>query len=99
MYESLKHKYSWGDSVSKTKIKKDKILLPAKDGKVDYSIMKTFISAIQKLVTKDVGLYRQFENQSDKKHYFKRLIELWKVGTKLGTNFCKNAEALINKGL
>lgn len=55
--KSLRHKYSWGDSVSKTKIKKDKILLPTKDGKVDYSIMKTFISAIQKLVIKDVVWY------------------------------------------
>lgn len=57
LYKSLRHKYSWGDSVSKTKIKKDKILLPTKDGKVDYSIMKNYISAIQKLVIKDVVLY------------------------------------------
>lgn len=57
LYKSLKHKYSWGDSVSKTKIKKDKIWLPSKEKIVDYSLMKNFISAIQKLVIKDVVLY------------------------------------------
>ena len=57
LYKSLKHKYSWGDSISKTKIKKDKIWLPSKGDNVDYSVVKTFISAIQKLVIKDVVLY------------------------------------------
>ena len=66
LYKSLRHKYSWGDSVSKTKIKKDKILLPTKDGKVDYSIMKTFISAIQKLVIKDVVLYADSKIEATK---------------------------------
>ena len=52
--KSLKHKYSWGDSISSTKIKKDKISLPVKDGEPNYEIMKDFISATQKLVIKDV---------------------------------------------
>ena len=34
-----------------------KIQLPMKDGKIDFEIMNTFISAIQKLVIKDVVLY------------------------------------------
>ncbi len=33
------------------------ILLPIKDGKPDFNTMETIISAIQKLVIKDVGLY------------------------------------------
>ena len=57
IYKSLSHKYSWGDSVSKTKIKKDKIYLPTKNGKPDFETMENFISAIQKLVIKDVVLY------------------------------------------
>ena len=57
MYKSLAHKYSWGNSISRAKIGFDKILLPTKDGKPDYDGMKTFISAIQKLVIKDVVLY------------------------------------------
>lgn len=59
VYKSLSHKYSWGDSVSKTKIKNDRISLPTKDGKPDFDIMRTFISAIQKLVIKDVVWYSQ----------------------------------------
>ena len=55
--KSLSYKYSWGNSVSKTKIKCDKISLPVIDGKPNFEIMKTFISAIQKLVIKDVVIY------------------------------------------
>jgi hypothetical protein len=55
--KSLKHKYSWGDSVSNKKIQKDKITLPVTNGLPNYDIMKVFISAIQKLVIKDVVLY------------------------------------------
>lgn len=55
--KSLSHKYSWGDSISKTKIKKDKISLPISNGKINFGIMETFISAIQKLVIKDVVEY------------------------------------------
>ncbi len=59
VYKSLSHKYSWGDSVSKTKIKNDRISLPTKDGKPDFDIMQNFISAIQKLVIKDVVKYSE----------------------------------------
>lgn len=55
--KSLSHKYSWGNSVSKTKIKSDNILLPVMNGKIIYDKMQTFISAIQKLVIKDVVRY------------------------------------------
>lgn len=59
VYKSLSHKYSWGNSVSKTKIKKDKINLPTKNGKPDYEVMELLITAIQKLVIKDVVLYAE----------------------------------------
>ena len=55
--KSLSHKYSWGNSVSGAKIKNDLISLPTIDGKVDYNTMDNFISAIQKLVIKDVVEY------------------------------------------
>ena len=55
--KSLGYKYSWGDSISNRKIQKDKISLPIKNGKPDFSTMETLISAIQKLVIKDVVLY------------------------------------------
>ena len=55
---SLKHKYSWGNSISKEKIRKEKIALPVDDiGKTNYKTMTTLISAIQKLVIKDVVTY------------------------------------------
>ena len=64
--KSLGHKYSWGDSVSNRKIQKDKILLPCIHGQVDFSKMGTFISAIQKLVIKDVVLYADREIEATK---------------------------------
>ena len=50
LYKTLSPKYSWGDSISKTKIQKDVVYLPVNiDGKtVDYSFMETYISAIKK---------------------------------------------------
>lgn len=57
LFKSLSHKYSWGNSISKTKIKNDKISLPIKDGKPNYDVMDLLISAVQKLVIKDVVTY------------------------------------------
>lgn len=65
--KSLGHKYSWGDSISKTKINKDKILLPIKDGKPYFEIMDKFILAIQKLVIKDVVDYTYKKINSTRK--------------------------------
>ena len=55
--KSLGHKYSWGNSISKAKIQSDKVSLPIKENQPDYELMETLISAIQKLVIKDVVLY------------------------------------------
>lgn len=57
VYKSLKHKYSWGDSISNKKTQKDYVTLPTKNGKVDYECMATLISAIHKLVIRDVVQY------------------------------------------
>jgi hypothetical protein len=55
--KSLGYKYSWGDSISNKKIQSDKVSIPIKNNKPDYKTMEIFISAIQKLVIKDVVLY------------------------------------------
>lgn len=55
--KSLGYKYSWGDSISNKKIQSDKVSIPIKDKKPDYETMEIFISAVQKLVIKDVVLY------------------------------------------
>ena len=55
--KSLSHKYTWGDSISNKKAQKDYISLPTKDGKIDFNSMSTLISAVHKLVIKDVVKY------------------------------------------
>lgn len=67
IYKSLAHKYSWGDSVSKTKIKKDKLFLPTINGKPDYELMERIIRTVQKLVVKDVVQYAERKISATKK--------------------------------
>ena len=56
--KSLGHKYSWGNSISKSKIQSDYMMLPVNENDdIDYDFMKNLISAVQKLVIKDVVLY------------------------------------------
>ncbi|MFW9605464.1 MAG: restriction endonuclease subunit S, partial [Pseudomonas sp.] len=57
IYKSLSNKYSWGYSISNKKIQKDKVSLPMKNDKPDYEAMEAIVSAIHKLVIKDVVLY------------------------------------------
>tara|TARA_B100002049_G_scaffold235030_1_gene218559 strand:- start:8754 stop:9848 length:1095 start_codon:yes stop_codon:yes gene_type:complete len=52
--KSLGHKYHWGDSISNRKIQKDVVSLPSKNNQPDLSSMETLVSAVQKLVIKDV---------------------------------------------
>ncbi len=57
MSESFKS-FSWGgSSFNENIIKKQICNIPIKNEKPNYEIMETFISAIQKLVIKDVVLY------------------------------------------
>lgn len=65
--KSLAHKYSWGNSISNKKIQNDKVMLPIKDGVVDYKVMSTIISAVKKLVIKDVVLYADNKINATKK--------------------------------
>ncbi|UUM19490.1 restriction endonuclease subunit S [Mycoplasma sp. 1018B] len=50
----LSNKFGYENMCSFVKIKDKKIKLPIKNGKIDFEYMETFISAIQKLVIKDV---------------------------------------------
>ena len=50
--------YSWGSSSFNVDIlSKEKMFLPLQNNSLNYTFMETFISAIQKLVIKDVVLY------------------------------------------
>lgn len=55
--KSLGHRYSWGDSISNKKIKNDVISLPSLGEFIDYDSMPILISAIKKLVIRDVVLF------------------------------------------
>jgi len=57
--KSLGYKYSWGDSISNKKIQTDRVALPAQANQPDFDQMAVFISAIQKLVIKDVVLFAE----------------------------------------
>lgn len=55
LYKSLKPKYHWGDSISKTKIKNDILMLPVKgNGDIDYAFIKSIISAESKLCINEI---------------------------------------------
>lgn len=65
--KSLKPIYSWGDSISKTKIVKDKIKLPVtSSGSIDYKFMETYIRAIEKLTIQRVKDWRAKEIKTTK---------------------------------
>lgn len=55
--KGLSGRYSWGDSISNKKIQTDLVMLPTINQHPDYSFMETLISAVQKLVIKDVVHY------------------------------------------
>jgi hypothetical protein len=50
LYKTLGPKYSWGDSISKTKIKNDVVYLPINtdNEEIDYAFMSVYINAIKK---------------------------------------------------
>ncbi|MCQ2478814.1 MAG: restriction endonuclease subunit S, partial [Clostridia bacterium] len=54
---ALRGRYSYGKKLRSSQSLHFKMQLPTKDGKPDYDAMSTLISAVQKLVIKDVVLY------------------------------------------
>ncbi len=58
IYKALNNKYSWGDSISNTKIQNDSILLPTNQhGGIDFHFMHTFINALMKQTIQGVAQY------------------------------------------
>ena len=53
----IKKKYSYNNKATKIALKNSVITLPTKNNSPDFEFMESFISAIQKLVIKDVILY------------------------------------------
>lgn len=57
MERALRGKYSYGKKLRSSQSLHFKMQLPSKDNKPDYDTMETLISAVQKLVIKDVVIY------------------------------------------
>ena len=53
----IKNKFSYNNKATKIELKSTVINLPTQNNQPNYAIMETFISAIQKLVIKEVVLY------------------------------------------
>ncbi|MGH1602346.1 restriction endonuclease subunit S [Helicobacter pylori] len=67
IYKALNNKYSWGDSISNTKIQNDSILLPTtQDGGIDFHFMRTFINALMKQTIQGVVQYCSAKIQAAK---------------------------------
>ncbi|AGL69125.1 restriction endonuclease subunit S [Helicobacter pylori] len=67
IYKALNNKYSWGDSISNTKIQNDSILLPTNPhGKIDFDFMHTLINALMKQTIQGVVQYSSAKIQAAK---------------------------------
>ncbi|MFP6302046.1 restriction endonuclease subunit S [Helicobacter pylori] len=67
IYKALNNKYSWGDSISNTKIQNDSILLPTNPhGKIDFHFMHTLINALMKQIIQGVAQYSSAKIQATK---------------------------------
>ena len=56
---STSKKFDYGNKYNRVAMRKTVVQLPTKNNQPDYSLMQTLISAVQKLVIKDVVLYVQ----------------------------------------
>lgn len=59
MSKSLSGKYSYGKKLRSSQSFNFKMKIPTKESQPDYSVMDVLISAIQKLVIKEVALYAE----------------------------------------
>lgn len=57
MEKSIKGKFSYGKKLRSSQSLKFKMTLPTRNGNPDYEKMELIISAIQKLIIKDVIVY------------------------------------------
>ena len=57
VYQGLKNKYSWGDSISYKKIQSDKIKLPTLNGEIDFDFMERFVAELEALRVAELEAY------------------------------------------
>lgn len=66
MKRSLLNKFSYGKKLRSSESYDIQMMLPIKDEKIDYDYMNMLVSAIQKLIIKDVVLYADREIEPTK---------------------------------
>lgn len=66
MKRSLLNKFSYGKKLRSSESYEIQMMLPVKDEKIDYDYMDILVSAIQKLIIKDVVLYADREIEATK---------------------------------
>ncbi|MBU0279244.1 restriction endonuclease subunit S, partial [Gemella sp. zg-1178] len=64
--KSIKEKFGYENKAGWEKVKKEFIQLPTKNGQIDFEFINTLVSAVQKLVIKDVVLYADKKIQATK---------------------------------
>ena len=65
---SLGHKYTWGDSISKQKIKDDTVSLPVtSSGEIDFAFMDSFIREIEEERIRELAAYLKASGLADSK--------------------------------
>lgn len=57
--KSIKLKFGYENKAGWEKVKKEYIQLPTKNKEIDFEFMENFISAIEKLIIKDVFKYAE----------------------------------------
>lgn len=62
---SLKNRYSWGNSISMKKIKKESFYLPVKDGVIDYAFMERFIAELEAERVRELEAYMEATGLKD----------------------------------
>lgn len=65
---SLGHKYTWGDSISKQKIRDDSVTLPVTSaGKIDFAFMDSFIRELEEERIRELAAYLKASGLADSK--------------------------------
>ena len=65
---SLGHKYTWGDSISKQKIKNDSVSLPVTpSGEIDFAFMDSFIRELEEERIRELAAYLKVSGLADSK--------------------------------
>lgn len=67
IYQSLRNKYSWGNSISYKKIQGDIVQLPTKNGAIDFDFMESFVAELEAERVAELSVYLEASGLKDYK--------------------------------